>query len=179
MNLTLLLAGVLALVGAFGGGYVKGGSDREAHIVAEHERQQITVLSDAVKEQSDLAVKQKADQDRTAGIVAANRKTQDQLRAENQSYEAKIADLTKDPVARQWLDAAVPRGIWCGLRQQPPGVDCGEGGKGTPPAGPDGGNAIPKAVDSHRLRLAFILAAPRRGAGQLQRGQSVVAGVGD
>lgn len=179
MNLTLLLAGVLALVGAFGGGYWRGGSDREAHIVAEHERQQITVLSDAIKEQSDRAIKQKADQDRTAGIVAANRKMQDQLRAENLNYEAKIADLTKDPVARQWLDAAVPRGIWCGLRQQPAGIDCGAGGKGTPPAGPDGGNAIPKTVDGDRLRLAVVLAAPGGGAGQLQRGQSVVAGVGD
>ena len=140
-------------------------------LVADNARLEVSLsaATNAAKEQSEENARLIADQARTYGILAKRNQAAKTAQKEADRYAQLLNDARRDPVALQWLDAVVPRAVWCGLRERPAGVNCDQNGKGAPAVGPDGGDGKPKTVDSGRLRLAFVLSEVGSGIGELQR----------
>ncbi len=140
-------------------------------LIAERARLE-AAFADAVQAFDDESASHeatRAEAARTGALLAKRTTIANQHAEEARRYEKLLADARRDPAAMQWLDAPVPRAVWCGLRNRPEGVDCNENGKGAPPAGPAGRDAKPQADRLDRLRLAHVLATPGIGADQLQR----------
>lgn len=113
----------------------------------------------------------KADNARTATLLAKRTTTANQAQQEADRYAQLLNDARRDPAAVQWLDAPVPRAVWCGLRQRPAGVICQQDGKGAPAANPADRDAKPHADRVDRLRLDAVFASFGAQPGELQRRQ--------
>lgn len=126
----------------------------------------------------DAATAEREDHERSMQLLAGRQRRAATLEQERNHYAQLLADAQRDPVARQWLDADVPRAVWCGLRRRPEGVDCNSIGPSDPARPPAGGDAGARTAGAHRLRLDYLLASPRGSPGVLQRRQGHLARVG-
>jgi hypothetical protein len=120
----------------------------------------------------------KAENARLDALQANRGRVANQLKKERDYYADKLAKAMLDPEARKWLDADVPRAVWCGMRQRPEGVVCDEDGKGLPANQLDGRDTHPNSARQDRLRLEYVLAGPGGRAAELQRRQGQLAGLG-
>ena len=121
---------------------------------------------------------EREDHERSMQLLAGRQRRAGELEQERNRYAQLLADAQRDPVARQWLDADVPRAVWCGLRRRPAGVDCNPLGPGDPARPPVGMDPGARTAGHHGLRLDYLLAEPRSSPGGLQRGQGHLARVG-
>lgn len=111
---------------------------------------------------------ERADRARVDGLLADRRRAADRLQRERDEYVQKLNDANRDPAARQWLDADVPRAVWCSLQQRPAAVDCDQGRGADPAGGAAGRHAGTGAARGDGLRIDRVLASARGGAGELQ-----------
>ena len=141
-------------------------------------RNNLTRTEKALEVAIDAATAEREDHERSMQLLAGRQRQAATLAKERDHYAQLLANAQRDPVARQWLDADVPRAVWCGLRNRPPGVDCNPVSPGDPARTAPGGDAQPRTAGHHGLRLDYLLASPRGRPGQLQRGQGDLARVG-
>ena len=111
---------------------------------------------------------EREDRLRVDQLLAGRQVAINQLGKDLADYAQKLNDANRDPAARQWLDAPVPRGVWCGLHQRPAAVDCDQD-RAREPAGAAGArHADAGAAGRDWLRLDRVFASARGGARELQ-----------